>query len=184
MLSQFSPDHPGDLTLADLDFPFERDVYPVGRLDKDSEGLLLLTNDKALTAQLLDVRRGHPRRYWVQVDDRPEEEDLDLLREGVTLRIEKKLYQTLPALVGIMREEPALPPRYPPIRFAWNKEPTWLWMELREGKNRQIRRMTAHIGFPTLRLVRHAIGQIELGDLQPGQVCEMDPADRDFLLAE
>lgn len=183
MLSQFREDHPGDMTLAHLDFDFEPDVYPVGRLDKDSEGLLLLTNDKELTAALLDVRRGHPRRYWVQIDDIPEEGDLEILRQGVDIRVTKRLYHTLPAKVDIIPEPPIIYPRFPPIQSAWHKQPTWLQIELREGKNRQIRRMTAAVGYPTLRLIRHAIGDIHIGEIEPGQVCEMNPEDRFLLLA-
>ena len=141
------------------------DVYPVGRLDRDSEGLLLLTDDGRLQHRLSHPKFRHPRTYWVQVERVPDGDSLEKLRRGVTIRE----YTTLPAEVELLPTEPQLPPRTPPIRFRKQVPTAWLQMTLREGKNRQVRRMTAAVGFPTLRLVRVQIGRLDLGDLQPGQ---------------
>lgn len=170
MMSQFSPE--GDKpVLADLGI-FPPRVYPVGRLDADSEGLLLLTDDTALNQQLLHPRYRHQRQYWVQVEGLITEEALQRLSEGVELRIDGQVYYTLPAQAKRI-PEPDLPPRHPPIRFRQHIPTSWISLELTEGKNRQVRRMTAAVGFPTLRLVRAAIGRIELEDMQPGEVHEM-----------
>lgn len=140
------------------------DVYPVGRLDRDSEGLLLLTDDGRLQHRLSHPRFRHPRTYWVQVERVPDAASLEKLRQGVTIRD----YTTLPAEVERL-PEPQLPPRTPPIRFRKQVPTAWLQLTLREGKNRQVRRMTAAVGFPTLRLVRVQVGSLQLGSLQPGQ---------------
>jgi pseudouridine synthase len=142
-----------------------RGVYPAGRLDRDSEGLLLLTDDGRLAHRLTDPRFGHPRTYLVQVERIPPDSALERLREGVILRDGP----TLPAEVELLEAEPGLPPRPEPIRFRKSVPTAWLRLTLREGRNRQVRRMTAAVGFPTLRLVRIAIGPVQLGDLQPGQ---------------
>lgn len=174
MLSQFSKEgvHP---TLADLDFKFDKDIYPVGRLDADSEGLLLLTNDNYFKTKLLDPKYKHERTYWVQVDGEISPEACDMLSKGVDIAINGKKHKTLHAKACSM-EEPIIPERNPPIRFRKNIPTSWLSLTLHEGKNRQVRRMTAAVGFPTLRLIRAAIGAIKLGDFQdfiPGKVIEL-----------
>jgi 23S rRNA pseudouridine2457 synthase len=145
-------------------------VYPVGRLDRDSEGLLLLTDDGALAHRLTDPRYGHPRAYLVQVERVPGSEALEMLRAGIRLRDGL----TRPAEVELLPAAPSLPERLPPIRFRKNVPTAWLRLTLHEGRNRQVRRMTAAVGFPTLRLVRIAIGPIELGDLAPGRWLELN----------
>lgn len=163
MLSQFTPDHDGQVTLADLAFAFPKDVYPVGRLDADSEGLLLLTNDKSLNAQLLNPHQHYPKTYWAQVEGDPGEADLDKLRYGVDIRVRKKTHRTRPANVRRLEAEPILPPRVPPVRYRKSVPDTWIEITLTEGKNRQVRRMCAAVGFPVLRLARAAIGPYVLG---------------------
>jgi 23S rRNA pseudouridine2457 synthase len=158
VLSQFTDDR-GRQTLKDyISVP---DVYPVGRLDWDSEGLLLLTDDGRLQHRLSDPQYAHPRTYWVQVERIPSELALERLATGVTIQD----YHTKPARVNLLPTEPELPPREPPIRERQSIPTAWLELTLTEGKNRQIRRMTAAVGFPTLRLVRVAIGSLSLNGL-------------------
>jgi len=186
VLTQFShPDNPAEIGAGGLcrtlkDYIPIPDVYPVGRLDRDSEGLLLLTDDGKLQNQLLDPRYGHPRTYWVQVERVPDEAALESLRRGVTIRE----YRTRPALVRRLPEDPSLPSRDPPIRFRKNVPTAWLEMTLTEGRNRQVRRMTAAVGFPTLRLVRVAIAHLRLEGLQPGEWRWLSPADVKQLQAD
>jgi 23S rRNA pseudouridine2457 synthase len=165
VLSQFSAssDTPTALTLKDF-IPMA-EVYPVGRLDRDSEGLMLLTDDGRLQHRLSDPRYGHPRTYWVQVEGTPTPAALTQLQRGVVIRD----YRTRPCKAVRLREEPPLPPRNPPIRYRQTIPTTWIALTLREGKNRQVRRMTAAVGYPTLRLVRWAIGSFTLDALEPGQ---------------
>jgi len=185
MLSQFSREGEQP-TLADLDFEFSKDIYPVGRLDADSEGLLLLTNDNYLKTKLLEPKYRHERTYYVQVEGIITKDACALLEEGVRISISGKQYLTLPAR-AIPINEPVLPERNPPIRFRKNIPDSWLAITLHEGKNRQVRRMTAAVGFPTLRLVRWSIGKISLADKKenfpnPGDVWEVTAKEaHDFL---
>lgn len=146
-----------------------KNVYPVGRLDRDSEGLLLLTDDGHLQHRLSDPRFAHPRTYWVEVEHVPDDHALERLRHGLTIQG----YRTRPAKVRLLSEGPVLPPRDPPIRFRKSVPTAWLELVLREGRNRQVRHMTAAINHPTLRLVRVAIGELTLGNLQPGEWREL-----------
>jgi 23S rRNA pseudouridine2457 synthase len=161
VLTQFSGE-PGDKTLAD--YISIKDIYPAGRLDKDSEGLLVLTNDGILQARLTQPQSKQPKTYWVQVEGAPSDDDLELLRKGITL----KDGLTLPADIERM-EQPDIWDRTPPIRERKNIPTTWLALTLREGRNRQVRRMTAHIGFPTLRLIRYKMADWTVDDLAPGE---------------
>ena len=175
MLSQFSREQEGQVTLADLDFKFPKDVYPVGRLDADSEGLLLLSSDKTLNARLLQPGSHVAKTYWVQVEGAPCDADLDPLRTGLAININGKAYNTLPAKARLLPGDPGLPERIPPIRVRKSIPDTWLEITLEEGKNRQVRKMCAAIGFPVLRLVRVAIGacywgKAPVGEMQPGNV--------------
>ncbi len=169
-LSQFSGEAE-DFTLADLD-EFPRDVYPVGRLDKDSEGLLLLTNDKRLNNKLLNPRFAHEREYWVQVEGEAREQHLEALRAGVEIRVKKEVYRCRPLKASIL-EGHFLLERNPPIRFRKHIPTSWLSLCLTEGKNRQVRRMTAKVGLPTLRLFRYRIQDLVLPDGEPGLVKEL-----------
>lgn len=162
VLSQFSPSV-GKQTLRDFG-PFPKDVYPVGRLDADSEGLLLLTDDKAVSHRLTDPRFEHPRTYYVQVERIPDPVALKALRSGVVIEGRS----TKPAEVALLVEDPQFPPRPVPIRFRKNVPTAWLEITLREGRNRQIRKMTASVDHPTLRLIRVKIGVLSLKGIQPG----------------
>jgi 23S rRNA pseudouridine2457 synthase len=167
VICQFSRNglHP---TLADyISLP---DFYPAGRLDTDSEGLLLLTDDGKLQHRITDPRHKLPKTYWVQVDGVPDEPALQRLRSGVQL----KDGLTLPAEVGLMEEPAGLWQRDPPVRFRKDIPTSWLQLTIREGKNRQIRRMTAAVGFPTLRLIRYAIGEWSLNGIAPGKWLDTD----------
>lgn len=154
-------------------------VYPVGRLDQDSEGLLLLTNNGRLKHRLSEPKFQHPRTYWVQVEGIPDEAALKSLRRGVVIQN----YCTRPALVQQLPIEPPLLPRQPPIRFRKTIPTSWLEITLTEGRNRQVRRMTASVGFPTLRLVRVAISHLRLEGLEPGQWRDLTPAELEPLLS-
>ena len=165
VLTQFTDDQ-GRQTLKDfVDMP---GIYPAGRLDRDSEGLLLLTNDGQLQAQIADPKHKLAKTYWVQVEGTPSEEQLQQLRSGVIL----KDGPTRPADIEQIAE-PELWPRHPPVRYRASIPTHWLSITIREGRNRQVRRMTAAVGLPTLRLVRVQIGEWQLGDLQPGQWREL-----------
>lgn len=163
ILSQFTEEH-GKKSLSSFG-PFPRDVFPVGRLDADSEGLILLTNDNELKHKLTDPRFAHSKTYLVQVEGIPTQEAIANLRRGVIIKGGK----TLPAKVTLLQNEPKLPSRSTPIRFRKNIPTTWIEITLREGRNRQIRRMTASQGYPALRLVRIQIAHLEIGNLQPGE---------------
>lgn len=167
-LSQFTDPTGGrKRTLADL-VALPKDVYPIGRLDEDSEGLLLLTNDNQLKQRLLG--QGVEKEYWVQVEGIPAEAALAHLRAGVHIRVRKRDYRTRPAEVHRLDPPPDLPPRHPPIRYRKSVPDRWLSLTLREGKNRQVRRMTAAVGHPTLRLIRWRIGPWSLAGMKPGEI--------------
>jgi 23S rRNA pseudouridine2457 synthase len=154
-------------------------VYPVGRLDLDSEGLLLLTDHGQLQHRLSDPSFQHPRTYWVQVENVPDPEAIAKLQTGVMI---KGGYQTKPAKIRLLPESPNLPPRHPPIRDRAQIPTAWIEMTLTEGKNRQVRRMTAAVGFPTLRLVRVKIAHLSLDRLIPGQWRDLTDAELADLL--
>lgn len=179
VVTQFSEAEGENRTLADFEFP--TDVYPVGRLDADSEGLLILTDDTRLNGKLLDPVHAHEREYWAQVENVPDGAALSRLRKGVVIQGRK----TQPCHAELFRCEPSLPPRTVPIRFRKNIPTAWLKLRLTEGKNRQVRRMTAAVGFPTLRLVRWAIGSFTLDDLgmEPGQWRELQHSEVKALFA-
>lgn len=163
VLSQFT-DAEGRPTLEDFG-PFPAGVYSVGRLDADSEGLLLLTNDNTLKHRLTEPAYEHPRTYLVQIERIPSELSLQKLHDGIVIEGKK----TKPAEVTLLEEEPNLPPRPVPIRFRKNIPTAWIELTLREGRNRQVRKMTAAINHPTLRLVRSKIGLLTLEGLNPGK---------------
>ncbi|EFA70701.1 23S rRNA pseudouridine synthase E [Cylindrospermopsis raciborskii S07] len=176
VLSQFTRELPEHVTLKDyIDVP---DVYPVGRLDWDSEGLLLLTNDGKLQHHIANPRFGHQRTYWVQVERIPDPVAIAKLGQGVEIQN----YRTLPAQVKLLLEEPIVGERYPPIRFRKNVPTAWLEMTLKEGKNRQVRRMTAAVGFPTLRLIRVRIAQLQLDDLPVGTWRYLSPVEVNLIV--
>lgn len=162
ILSQFT-DPGGRPTLKQFG-PFPTDVYAAGRLDADSEGLLLLTNDNQLKKTITDPQFGHPRTYLVQVERLPDTNAIRRLRNGVVVEGRR----TRPAEVRLLDHEPGLPERAVPIRFRKNVPTAWMEITLREGRNRQVRRMTAAVGHPTLRLVRVAIGSLTIEGLEPG----------------
>ncbi|MEO6683833.1 MAG: pseudouridine synthase [Ginsengibacter sp.] len=168
VLSQFSPVE-GKKTLKDY-FDVPTDVYPVGRLDYDSEGVLILTNDKKLNALLLNPAQAHDREYWVQVEGDIDDRALKALEEGVTISINGKKYQTKKSQVKKFTLPPKVSKREPPVRFRKSVPDSWISLSLTEGKNRQVRRMTAQAGFPTLRLIRYRIENLTLKDLLPGEM--------------
>jgi 23S rRNA pseudouridine2457 synthase len=172
VVSQFTSDGSANRTLAGFGFP--KDVYSLGRLDADSEGLLLLTDEATLNRKLLHPERAHEREYWVQVERRPSADALRSLGSGVVLERRK----TLPARAWIIEPEPAVPARDPPIRFRKTVPTCWIGLALIEGKNRQVRRMTAAVGHPTLRLIRARIGAFRLGQLGVGQWRELGVRER------
>ena len=172
VLCQFSPE--GEkITLSQFLSDIPKNIYPVGRLDFDSEGLLLLTNDKQLNHQLLDPKFKHPRNYLAQVEGEINEQAITQLENGVSINVNGKIYSTQKARAIILRELPEIPERNPPIRFRKNIPTSWLSLTITEGKNRQVRKMTAAVGYPTLRLIRYSIGAVNLIGLQPGQYKEL-----------
>ena len=204
VLSQFTSDGSPNRPLAEFDFP--KNVYPIGRLDADSEGLLLLSDEPEWNARLLEPRHAHEREYWVQVERVPTTEALAELSRGVVIQGRK----TLPCRAWMLgpqpivspavpspglsvtlshsegerdgvRGAPQIPPRDPPIRFRKSVPDCWIGLELIEGKNRQVRRMTAAIGHPTLRLLRVRIGRLVLGELPAGKWKALTPAERQLV---
>lgn len=172
VLCQFTPDQPGQKTLADFGFP--PGVYPVGRLDMDSEGLLLLSDEPGFNNRLLDPKTAHPRTYLAQVEGVPTPDAVAKLKRG---GIPIQDYRTLPCQARVLDVEPEVAPREPPVRFRQAIPTAWLELQLTEGKNRQVRRMTAAVGFPTLRLIRVAIGKLDGAGLAQGTWEEMGPAE-------
>lgn len=170
ILSQFTGENTLE-TLANFNLP--KDVYACGRLDKDSEGLLLLTNDGDLVDRLLNPLHDKIKSYWVQVENIPTAEALKKLADGVLIGD----YQTKACKVWVLEPQPIIPDRFPPIRTRANIPTCWIEIELTEGKNRQVRRMTAAVGLPTLRLIRKKIGKLELEDLLPGQFREINKSE-------
>jgi 23S rRNA pseudouridine2457 synthase len=167
VLSQFTGGSSGSRWQTLQEFgPFPRDVYAAGRLDADSEGLLLLTNDRPLIRRLLEPRFGHRRTYLVQVEGIPSDGALEILRSGSIIIDGKRV---LPAGAEVLDRDPELPPRPVPIRERRSIPTSWIQLTLVEGKNRQVRRMTAAVGHPTLRLVRSAIGPLTIDGLAPGK---------------
>ena len=170
VVSQFTS-REGKRTLAE--FIKVKGVYPIGRLDEDSEGLLLLTDDGALQHRLSDSKFEHPKTYLAQVERVPNEAALEKLRRGVVIQG----YKTKPAQVRLLDLEPQLPPRDPPIRYRKSVPTAWLEITLTEGKNRQVRKMTAAVGHPTLRLVRVEVAGVRLAGLKPGEWRELNPSE-------
>jgi len=170
VLSQFTSEE-GEKTLKSIG-DFAKDIYPIGRLDKDSEGLLILSNDKQLVDLLLNPKHKHEKEYFVKVEGVPDDESLKKLADGVVIQG----YKTLPAKVRRI-SEPKLPERIPPIRFRKNIPANWLSIIITEGKNRQVRRMTASVGYPTLRLVRVRICNVHLHNLNVGEIRELSNAE-------
>ncbi|MEO6244623.1 MAG: pseudouridine synthase [Opitutaceae bacterium] len=179
ILSQFTPE-PGSRwgTLADFSLP--KNVYALGRLDADSEGLLLLSDEPGLNTRLLDPSHGHRREYWAQVERVPTTDALARLARG-GIAIDD--YRTLPCRARRIEPAPTFAPRDPPIRVRKSVPDAWIALELNEGKNRQVRRMTAAVGHPTLRLLRVRIGSFSLGDLPPGTWRELSAGERAAVFA-
>jgi len=175
VLSQFTADGSPNKTLAEFGFP--PGVYPIGRLDADSEGMLLLSDEPGLNTRLLDPKHAHTRCYWAQVENIPGAEALEHLSSGVDL----KDYTTMPANAWLLDPQPQVAPRVPPIRVRKSIPDCWIGLELIEGKNRQVRKMTAAVGHPTLRLMRVSMGTLQLGDLAPGSWIELSATQRNAL---
>jgi 23S rRNA pseudouridine2457 synthase len=165
---KFSPE-PGRKTLAD--YIDVRSIYPAGRLDTDSEGVLLLTDDGLLQARIAEPKHKVAKMYWAQVEGSPTQTAIDQLRSGVNIAD----FTTQPASANLIEEPQALWPRDPPIRYRASIPTAWIELTIREGRNRQVRRMTAKVGFPTLRLIRAAVGRVSVEGLAPGTWCEISP---------
>lgn len=172
VLSQFTSDGSPNRTLAEFAFP--KNVYPIGRLDADSEGLLLLSDESDLNERLLHPRNAHEREYWAQVERLAAAADLERLAKGLVIQGHK----TLPCRAWLLEPQPEIPPRDPPIRFRKTVPTCWIGLELVEGKNRQVRRMTAAIGHPTLRLIRVRIAQFRLLEVPAGSWRQLDSKER------
>ena len=177
VLSRFTADGSSNRTLAEFGFP--KNVYPIGRLDADSEGLLLLSDEAGLNQRLLHPHNAHEREYWVQVEKIPGAESLRRLAQGVVIQG----HTSMPCRAWLLVPQPEVAPREPPIRFRRSVPTCWLGLQLIEGKNRQVRRMTASIGHPTLRLIRVRIGRFELRDLAFGTWRELNESERQQVLS-
>ena len=175
VLSQFTPEN-NKACLKDF-FEVPTDVYPVGRLDYDSEGLLLLTNDKSLNHRLLHPSFAHEREYRVQVEGLITNEALHLLSSGITINVDGKPFRTAAAKASRLPEHTAIPERIPPIRFRQHIPTSWIKLVITEGKNRQVRKMTAATGFPTLRLIRYRLAGLTLDSMLPGDMIDMNQND-------
>jgi 23S rRNA pseudouridine2457 synthase len=171
VLSQFTSTD-AKLCLKDI-IEVEKDVYPVGRLDYDSEGLLLLTNDTKINHALLHPSFEHARTYWVQVDGAITQEAIEALAKGVTISVDGIKYATKPALVQLLPNDLEVPDRNPPIRFRKSIPTSWASIQLTEGKNRQVRKMFASVGFPVLRLIRAQMGEFTIEKMQPGDLLHL-----------
>ncbi len=171
-LSQFS-DEGNNLGLKNILPKLNSDIYSIGRLDLDSEGLIILSNDTKLNKLLIDPIYKHKRIYYVQLEGVIKSNALINLQNGVEISLKSKKYLTLPAKASLIEEPSWLEPRIPPIRYRKNKPTSWISLELIEGKNRQVRKMTASVGFPTLRLVRFSIEDINIKNLKSGQIVEI-----------
>jgi 23S rRNA pseudouridine2457 synthase len=171
VLSQFTSQE-GKQSLSDI-ISVPKNVYPVGRLDYDSEGLLILTNDVSINHRFLSPSHRHEREYWVQIEGIITTQALNELSKGVIISVDGRPHNTLPAIVKLFKQSPEITERNPPIRYRKNIPTSWISLTLTEGKNRQVRRMTAKVGFPTLRLIRHRIGKITLDNFKPGELKEV-----------
>ncbi len=178
VLSQFTPE-PGSRWRTLAEFKLPKNIYALGRLDADSEGLLLLSDEPGLNSRLLDPAAGHRREYWVQVEGVPDEAALRQWAGGVKIGG----HTTRPCTVRRLEPAPVLPPRTPPVRARKSVPDSWLALELTEGKNRQVRRMTAAAGHPTLRLVRVRIGRFQPADIAPGHWRELTSSERAAVFA-
>jgi 23S rRNA pseudouridine2457 synthase len=175
VLSQFSSTE-GKLCLKDI-LHVPTDVYPVGRLDYDSEGLLLITNDKTINQQLLNPVFAHQRTYWVQVEGAITEAAIAQLSKGVSINVDGKIYKTKPAQLEILPDTLEVPERNPPIRFRKSIPTSWVAIQITEGKNRQVRKMFAQVGFPVLRLIRAKLGKYSVHQMQPGDCLSLTVAE-------
>ncbi|MDE3213890.1 MAG: pseudouridine synthase [Bacteroidota bacterium] len=171
VLSQFTSQE-GKKCLKDF-FSVPRDVYPVGRLDYDSEGLLVATNDPRVTSELLHPSRGHERAYWVQVEGIITPGALESLRKGVDIQVKGQSFHTLPCEAQLIAPPGEVGERNPPIRYRKSVPDCWIELIIKEGKNRQVRKMTAKVGYPTLRLIRWRIGDLTLSALGQGEMMEL-----------
>jgi 23S rRNA pseudouridine2457 synthase len=178
VISQFTSDSSPNRTLAEFGFP--KNIYPIGRLDADSEGLLLLSEEPELNQQLLHPKHAHEREYWVQVERIPTAETLNHLACGVMVQGRK----TLPSRAWLLDPQPEVPPRQPPIRARQTVPDCWIGLELIEGKNRQVRRMTAAVGHPTLRLLRVRIGGFIMAGIESGKWKVLSPVERQLALGQ
>ena len=175
VLCQFTKELPDDVTLADV-ATFPKDCYPVGRLDKDSEGLLLITNDNNLKKIVSSPKFDKVKTYYVQVEGIPTEAMLNKLRNGVDINVDGKMYHTQKAKVKLI-EEPDLPARNPPIRYRASIPTSWLSISISEGKNRQVRKMCASVGYPVLRLVRYSIAGLKYEKLEGRMILQLSNED-------